>query len=84
MDYAIFKTTDGKDLHPVHRFTQEATGHRAKKAAREKLQALWLRVLSYPCFLNADGCKPDEFSYDHPTSTRTSERIRFFIAPIKG
>ena len=35
MDYAIYKTTDGKHPRVIHRFTQEACKHKAKAAARE-------------------------------------------------
>lgn len=48
MDYAIYKTNDGKRPRIVHTFTQEATGHHAKVAARKKLNDMWLRVLNQP------------------------------------
>ena len=48
MDYAIYKTTDGKHPRVIQRFTQEACNHRAKAAAREKLNDMWLRVSSVP------------------------------------
>ncbi len=82
MDYAIYKTNDGKNPRVIYRFTQEACNHRAKCAAIEKLQEMWLRVLDKP-FLNknAVGTK-EEFSYDYITSVNTSERIRFYIAKL--
>lgn len=82
MDYAIYKTNDGKNPRVIHRFTQEACNHRAKLAAKAKLNEMWLRVtdrLDY--FQNAEG-NDNEFSYDHPTSINTSERIRFYIAKL--
>ena len=82
MDYAIYKTNDGKNPRVIHRFTQQACNHRAKRAAVLKLHEMWLRVtkrLDY--FKNADGGNY-EFSYDYPTSTQTSERIRFYIAKL--
>lgn len=83
MDYAIYKTTDGKAAHIVHRFTQEACNHKAKAAAQAKLNDMWLRVLQRPALgKNAKGAK-NEFTYDHISSVNTSERIRFYIAPIK-
>lgn len=79
MDYAIYKTDNGKHPRVIHRFTQEATGHKAKKAAQEKLNEMWLRIVFKPeLYRNAQGSK-DEFSYDHLTSTTTSERIKFYI-----
>lgn len=82
MDYAIYKTNDGKNPRVIYRFTQEACNHRAKLAAKAKLNEMWLRVtdrLDY--FQNAEG-NDNEFSYDHPTSINTSERIRFYIAKL--
>jgi len=82
MDYAIKKTTDGKHPRIIHRFTQEACNHRAKDAAREKLNDMWLHVLNRPALMkNAKGSK-DEFSYDHISSVNTSERIRFYIEKL--
>ena len=79
MNYAIYKTTDGKHPRIIHRFTQEATGHKAKAAAREKLHDMWLRVLQRPkLHHNATGTK-DEFQYNYTTSVNTSECIRFYI-----
>ena len=34
MDYAIYKTNDGKNPRVIYRFTQEACNHRAKLAAK--------------------------------------------------
>ena len=83
MDYALYKTNDGKQARPIYRFTQEACNHRAKQAAKKKLQEMWQHVLQkLDYFTNADGSKADEFSYDHPTSANTSERIRFYIAKM--
>lgn len=82
MDYAIYKTNDGKNPRVIHRFTQEACNHRAKRAAVLKLHEMWLRVINrLDYFKNADGTNY-EFSYDYPTSTQTSERIRFYIAKL--
>lgn len=81
MDYAIYKTINGKNPRVIHRFTQEEYNHRAKKAAKDKLLELWMRVVKHG-FLNADGSKDDEFSYDYLTSANTSERIRFYIAKL--
>lgn len=82
MDYAIYKTYDGKNPRVIHRFTQQSCNHRAKRAAVEKLQEMWVRVISRPdYFKNIDG-NNYEFSYDYPTSSQTSERIRFFIAKL--
>lgn len=56
--------------------------HRAKRAAVLKLHEMWLRVINrLDYFKNADG-NNYEFSYDYPTSTQTSERIRFYIAKL--
>lgn len=84
MDYAIYKTNDGKHPRVIHRFTQEACNHQAKKAAKAKLLEMWQRVVKQGCTYgnNADGSKEDEFSYDHMTSTTTKERIRFYIAKL--
>ena len=79
MNYAIWKTTDGKHPRIVHRFTQEACNHRAKDAAREKLNEMWLRVLQRPQIMrNASGTK-DEFQYDHMLGVDIYQRIRFYI-----
>ena len=79
MDYAIYKTTDGKHPRVIHRFTQEACNHKAKTAARKKLNDMWLRVLQRPMLhRNATGTK-DEFLYRHFSSVNTSECIRFYI-----
>lgn len=82
MDYAIYKTNDGKRPRVIYRFTQEACNHKAKRAAIAKLNEMWLRVLNHPTLnRNATGTK-EEFSYDHMTSSTTSEHIRFFIAKL--
>lgn len=79
MDYAIYKTTDGKHPRVIHRFTQEACNHKAKSAAREKLTDMWLRVLQRPMlYQNPRGTK-DDFQYDYMTSVNTSECIRLYI-----
>lgn len=79
MNYAIWKTTDGKHPRIVHRFTQEACNHRAKEAAREKLNEMWLRVLQRPQIMrNASGTKY-EFQYDHMLGVDIYQRIRFYI-----
>lgn len=82
MDYAIYKTTDGKHPRVIHRFTQEACNHRAKYAARKKLNDMWLRALQLPICKNASGYM-DAFEYDHMTSVNTKERIRFYIAHLR-
>lgn len=85
MDYAIYKTVDGKFPHAVHRFTQGACNHRAKRAAQAKLNDMWLRLLQHPTLArNATGAK-DEFSYDQVLDAFSfyCQRIRFYIAPIK-
>ncbi len=83
MDYAIYKTSNGNKPHIIDRFTQEAYNHHAKAAAQAKLKAMWLRVLQHPiCCKNPTGSK-DAFQYDHMTSVNTTERFRFYIAPIK-
>lgn len=79
MDYAIYKTTDGKHPRVIHRFTQDACNHKAKAAARAKLHDMWLHVLQRPMLhRNATGTK-DEFQYEHISSVNTSECIRFYI-----
>lgn len=82
MDYAIYKTNDGKNSRIICRFTQEACNHRAKRAAVLKLHEMWLRIINRPdYFKNAKG-NDYEFSYDYPTSSKTSERIHFYIAKL--
>lgn len=80
MDYAIYKTTDGKNPRVIHRFTQEACKHRAKKAAKDKLLEMWMRV----CQRNFPNAKAEDdgFSYNYLTSVNTSEHIRFYIAKL--
>ena len=83
MDYAIYKTIDGKFPHAVHRFRQDECNHRAKRAAQTKLNDMWLRLMQHPALAkNATGTK-DEFSYDHAVDAFYFERIRFYIAPLK-
>lgn len=79
MDYAIYKEDKTKRPRIIHRFKQQHNNHRAKAAAREKLNEMWLRVLDHPTlYRNAAGSQ-DEFQYDFMTSVNTSEHIRFFI-----
>jgi hypothetical protein len=82
MDYAIYKTNDGMHPRIIHRFYQVECNRQAKKAAQTKLNEMWLHILDRPeLYRNANGNKND-FSYDHPTSTNTKERIRFYIAKM--
>lgn len=82
MDYAIYKTINGGSPRIVHRFLQKECNHKAKDAAREKLNDMWQRVLQYPLtHKNPVGTK-DDFKYNHMTSVHTSEIIRFFIAQV--
>lgn len=82
MDYAIYKTNDGKNPRIIHRFTQQACNHRAKRAAQEKLNEMWLHVTKRLDYFRNAVATDNELSYDHPTSTQTSERIRFYIAKL--
>lgn len=83
MDYAIYKTNDGRNARAVHIFKQEECNHRAKNAARQKLHDMWLHVLQCnKCCCNPSGDK-DAFEYDHMTSANTTERIRFYVAQFK-
>lgn len=79
MNYAIKKTTDGKFPRIIHRFTQEENNHKAKAAAREKLNDMWLHVLQRPMLHHNPKGTKDEFQYDYMTSVNTSECIRFYI-----
>lgn len=79
MDYAIYKTTDGKHPRVIHRFTQEACNHKAKAAAREKLNDMWLRVLQRPMLHHNPKGTKDEFQYDHMLGVDIYQRIRFYI-----
>ena len=83
MDYAIYKTTDGKHPRVIHRFTQEACNHRAKAAAREKLNDMWLRVLQRPMLHHNPKGTKDDFEYDHMTSAKTKEHVRFYIGELQ-
>lgn len=83
MDYAIYKSINDSHSHIVHRFTQADNNHRAMAAARKKLDEMWRRVLGcQPLYKNAESLK-DGFAYDYMTSVNTTERIRFYIAPLK-
>ena len=82
MDYAIYKTTDGKQPRIIHRFTQDACNHKAKVAAQKKLNDMWLHVLQRTVTTNNFRGTKDDFEYDYITSVNTSERIRFYIAPM--
>ena len=87
MDYAIYKTNDGKFPRIIYRFRQCDFNHQAKRAAKAKLHEMWLKVIRMGIYPSAEACGIDgynetEFSYDHPTSTSTKERIRFYIAKL--
>lgn len=82
MDYAIYKTNDGKHPRIIHRFTQEACNHKAMNEARKKLDEMWRHILQRTSLNNNAKGSKDEFSYDYVTSTNTSERIRFYIAKL--
>lgn len=83
MNYAIYKTNDGKKPHVIHRFTQEACDHKAKRAAQAKLDEMRFLTLQRPAlYRNFSGTR-DDFEYDHITSVNTTDRIRFYIAPLK-
>lgn len=43
---------------------------------------MWLRVINRPDYFKNYNGNNYEFSYDYPTSTNTSERIRFYIAQL--
>lgn len=81
MNYAIKKTTDGKFPRIIHRFTQEENNHRAKTAARAKLNEMWLRVLQRPGIMKDGSIEGDKdaFSYNHMLGVGIYERIRFYI-----
>lgn len=83
MDYAIYKTTDGKQPRVIHRFTQEACNHRAKDAARKKLDDMWVRVLQRPALHTNASYLKDAFQYEHISSVNTREKICFYIATLK-
>ncbi len=83
MDYAIYKERDGKKPHVIHRFTQEACDHQAKRAARHKLFDMWMHVIGRPLlYKNPKTDVKDGFRYDYMTSVNTSESIRFYIAKL--
>ncbi|MCM1079121.1 MAG: hypothetical protein NC344_05775 [Bacteroidales bacterium] len=79
MDYAIYKTHDGKYPNMIYRFTQQKCNHRAKKAAETKLHEMWLRVATCTERFRNASYNNLEFSYDLMTSATTKERIRFYI-----
>ena len=82
MDYAIYKTNDGKNPRIVHRFTQADCNHKAKAAARLKLDEMRCKALQRTVTTNNFRGTKDDFEYDYITSVNTSERIRFYIAPL--
>ncbi len=83
MDYAIYKTNDGRAPRVIHRFTQQDCDHHAKRSARAKLDDMRYRTLQRTAiYRNFRGTK-DDFEYDYITSVNTTERIRFYIAPLK-
>jgi hypothetical protein len=83
MDYAIYKTHNGENIHIVHTFTQKRCNHKAKAAARVKLDEMWRRICCSPnLFKNAKGTD-DDFEYDYMTSANTTDHIRFFIGKLE-
>jgi len=86
MNYAIYQSNDNADARIMYRFTQETCNHRAKAAAREKLQQLWCQALYREslCLIKDAKGSQDEISYDKQTSVNTYMRVRFFIAPLKA
>lgn len=83
MDYAIYKTNDDREPRVIHSFTQQQCDHKAKRAARAKLDDMRYRALQHTTlYRNFHGTK-DDFEYDYITSVNTTEHIRFFIAPLK-
>ena len=84
MNYAIYRTTDTKHPHIIHRFTQGEWNHQAKLHARRKLREMFCRVAQrVQSARNLAADTKDEFSYDYQTSENTTERIRFYIAELK-
>ena len=83
MDYAIYKSTDGKKPHVVHRFTQAACNHRALVAARHKMLEMWARVLRRDITISKATEGKDWFEYDYYTTAVSKVRLRFYIAPLK-
>ena len=57
MDYAIYKTNNGKYARIIHRFTQEACNHRAKLAAQKKLNDMYLCAMQSRLYRNYKGTK---------------------------
>lgn len=82
MDYAIYKTVNGKNPRIVHRFTQADCNHKAKDAARLKLDEMRCKALQRTVTTNNFKGTKDDFEYDYITSVNTSERIRFYIEPM--
>lgn len=83
MDYCIYKTVNGGKPRVIHTFTQEATFHRAKNKAKQKLSDMWLRICTKPdTYRNACG-DPTEFSYDYQNTAGPPDHIRFYIAPMQ-
>jgi len=81
MDYSIYKTINGTNPRVIHTFTQEATNSRAKRAAEEKLEKMWMRICTKPTrFRNAHG-NNIEFSYSYPLTASQEVTVRFYIAP---
>ena len=79
MNYAIYRAINNDKPRVVARFRQEYCNHHAKRAARERLNDLWLRVIQHPDrYHNARG-ERDEFSYDYMTSSNSSDSFRFYI-----
>lgn len=79
MDYAIYRAINNDTPRVVSRFKQQSYNHHAKRAARERLNDLWLRVIQHPDrYHNARGTDT-EFSYDYMTSSNTSDSFRFYI-----
>ena len=83
MDYAIYKTNDGRAPRVIHRFTQQQCDRKAKRAARAKLDDMRYRALQNTVTKKYFQGTPDDFEYDYITSVNTTERIRFYIAPLK-
>lgn len=83
MDYAIYKTVNGKQPRIIKRFTQEECNHRAKEAARLKLDDMRRKALQRTVTTNNFQGTKDDFEYDYLTRVNTSERIRFYIAPLQ-
>ena len=82
MDYAIYKTIDGKHPRVIYRFRQDDCNHRAKWSAMMKLHGMWIQLINHPDFYrNAKG-NTTEFSYDYLIGGNKTEKIRFYIAKL--